>query len=818
MAARGPGERHPRPYTAMDGPMPKTVLIILAAVVALIVIVVLTGMRYLRADDDDDFDDDAPAEHGRARSHGAHPSREQQARYRSGRDDEMPHERRTERVGAARTTRPGAGSSGERGTDRRGAGRGGQDRGWRDDSGEMPRSGREPAPLREQRAVRAGRGGQADTSKSIAASARSGHSHAGRGGSRRAEEFDSQPGRGAALTRVYERESAGGRERRDERDRFPSHEDAELIGRRESRDHRDGRDGRDSRESRDSRDSRDRREARPAASVREIGDHDERDRRGATRPNARPETRKNGARPERGELLPAVKPRQGKSKRDSDGDWPTNEWDELSDVDYWAELASDKPLTTSVPSAPGSRPQGRESRQDTRPGPDRHEREDGSAGSELAVRQASRRERQPDQAILPAAAGEPDLAAAARIAASDRPGADRRAPAARPAAVRPAPADDDPLTSPSFPRIAADDSRSYRRTRTTASDARQSASREPGALQATRNGGRGPADQTGPHAADPAVPRMESVSGLEGASQTRSYPRPGAGGSDFDAPTAAYNPFPASSSVPASYEMPAASVAGYGSATGGYSSPDSRTASYSIPASLPADANSGYPAPAEPPYSAPGNSYQASASYPPSGASASGYLPPVPGTPAGTGGYGGAGAAQASYPSSDLNSYRSDTGSGALQGGYPPGSTPASYPGGGSYGLPAQTSGNDNGYQDQAGGYQGYQGSGAHPRPEPGYQTGGYPGTAEPGFGGSVYGGHGDLSYPVYPAPVPAEHDAAYQSPAPQVPGYPDAAYQADRYDPAGYPAPVHETGGYAGADPYAADPYGQSGHGGTGY
>src|SRR6266851_5405929 len=328
MAARGSGERHRRPYTAMGGPMPKTVLIILAAVVALIVIVVLTGMRYLRADDDEDFDDDAPAEHGRVRSRGTHPTREQQARPRARHDDEMPDEPRRERVGAAGAARPGASYSAERGADRRGATRGGQDRGWRDDSGEMarggemPRSDRELAPQRHQRAVRAGRGGHADISEPIAASARSGHSRPGRGASRRAEEFDSQPGRVTAATRVYERETAGGRERRADSDRLAGHDEADFAGRRETLDRRDDRDSRDSR---DGRDESDRMQARPAARVREIGDHDDRDRRDATRPNARPDTRKNGARSERGELLPAVKPRQGKSKRDSDGDWPTNE-------------------------------------------------------------------------------------------------------------------------------------------------------------------------------------------------------------------------------------------------------------------------------------------------------------------------------------------------------------------------------------------------------------------------------------------------------------------------------------------------------------
>jgi len=33
-----------------------------------------------------------------------------------------------------------------------------------------------------------------------------------------------------------------------------------------------------------------------------------------------------------------------RGKRDNDDDWPTTEWDELSDEQYWAELSADKPL------------------------------------------------------------------------------------------------------------------------------------------------------------------------------------------------------------------------------------------------------------------------------------------------------------------------------------------------------------------------------------------------------------------------------------------------------------------------------------------
>src|SRR5215469_12199952 len=143
--------------------MPKTVLIILAAVVALIVIVVLTGMRYLRADDEDDFDDDSRVEHGRSRTRGAHPPADQHARPRQRHDDDIRDERNIQRSGA-RPVRAGAGHGGDRGADPRRQGRAGQDRGWRDDSMEMPRAGagmsqngRPSLPQREQRPARAGR-------------------------------------------------------------------------------------------------------------------------------------------------------------------------------------------------------------------------------------------------------------------------------------------------------------------------------------------------------------------------------------------------------------------------------------------------------------------------------------------------------------------------------------------------------------------------------------------------------------------------------------------------------------------------------------
>src|SRR5262252_7540527 len=45
-----------------------------------------------------------------------------------------------------------------------------------------------------------------------------------------------------------------------------------------------------------------------------------------------------------------------RGKRNNDDDWPSTEWDELSDEQYWAELSADKPLAAMAkPSRPASR-------------------------------------------------------------------------------------------------------------------------------------------------------------------------------------------------------------------------------------------------------------------------------------------------------------------------------------------------------------------------------------------------------------------------------------------------------------------------------
>ena len=43
--------------------------------------------------------------------------------------------------------------------------------------------------------------------------------------------------------------------------------------------------------------------------------------------------------------------KQSRSKRGDDDDWPSTEWDKLSDEQYWAELSADKPLATTARAA-----------------------------------------------------------------------------------------------------------------------------------------------------------------------------------------------------------------------------------------------------------------------------------------------------------------------------------------------------------------------------------------------------------------------------------------------------------------------------------
>src|SRR6266700_2772453 len=571
----------------MDGAMHETVLISLAAVVALIVIVILLGMRYLRADDEDDFDD-VSTDHVRSRSRGSLRPHEQ-ARPRRQHDD-MPDERL--RQGAVPA---GAGRS-VRGSDARsGAGRGpadlpAYDRGWREDSGS--RRARTELPQRDARPARqASR--HDDISEPAAASARRGFADAGRGGHRGIDDFEARPDRMPVAPRDYDRDLADGRDGRD---------------RREVRDDREFRDRRDGRDNLVSREFRDRRDARSVVGMRESAGADGPDRRATTRPGPRQDGRKNGAVGERDEL-PAIKPRQGRGKRDEDGDWPSNEWDELSDVDYWAELASDKPLTTTPPDEQAGRSIRRASRSANGQAPARGDRDAGKAGRQGRQPDPAR---QADQGLIPAVARQADPVPGSwseELGGSRRSGLGRTeqlhavpaspAPGREPRRIPPA--DDDPLTSPSFPRVAADDSRSYRRARRPGSDESQpiprvsdGASRE--LPQADGQGQAREMSQTR-EMSQRAQSRVEPIRGLDGSSRPHGYSQSAGPAGDYERANPDYATSAADPYSPApSYQLPAvASVGGYQDNTAAYSTPPSSADLLSAgPLSAPTD---GYPIP-----------------------------------------------------------------------------------------------------------------------------------------------------------------------------------------------------------------------------
>jgi hypothetical protein len=224
--------------------------------------------------------------------------------------------------------------------------------------------------------------------------------------------------------------------------------------------------------------------------------------------------------------------RSPKPAKAASADASTAAWDSMSDVDYWAELAADKPRVAPAPAAlPAARQNGAARRgHDAPPAADARGARRGDsgpmpAGTRAAAQLPVRSRRQAPMAPAASAgrsadvgqteqfdarpartyANEPttqSLAALARLsgphpasagaAGGQRPsGSARSAPGARgsgnrpgtgpraaqapiPAsqlpqsggyAGRPGPADDDPLTSPSFPAINTSDSRSYRTRR-----------------------------------------------------------------------------------------------------------------------------------------------------------------------------------------------------------------------------------------------------------------------------------------------------------------------------------------------------------------
>jgi hypothetical protein len=135
--------------------------------------------------------------------------------------------------------------------------------------------------------------------------------------------------------------------------------------------------------------------------------------------------------------------RQSGRRRSADSDqWSSTEWEKLSDVDYWAELSAEKPLSAQ-PEA-GARPGALQQR--------------GPAASPGAGSRAPARPAGHPGDLVPAPI-DPSRRAPASTGSGPLRAPGRLPPPGRPAG--PPAADDDPLTSPSFPRIPAIDGRSY---------------------------------------------------------------------------------------------------------------------------------------------------------------------------------------------------------------------------------------------------------------------------------------------------------------------------------------------------------------------
>jgi hypothetical protein len=402
---------------------------------------------------------------------------------------------------------------------------------------------------------------------------------------------------------------------------------------------------------------------------------------------------------------------RGKASRkhdDDENDWPSTEWDKLSDVEYWAELSADKPLATTARTAQPAGPAkpAADTARAARPASGRPaappapvDYPDGTVGG---GRPAQRRQSPParPQSTRPPAGREPGPQRSAAQPASAQPtdpraadlaerlGARREQPDVteripvrdrqRRPATPPPYADDDPLTSPSFSRASAPagDSRSYRG-------------------QARSSNGSAPAD---------GYPRTPgSGSYPSSLAEPAGYPAPASRRRDYPAvPTAAGYPDPGDRTDPlgdrtdplgvrtdphggrpaasrpagdsrrrAESAPPAAASNPYGSFVDSAPPPSPRPASPSPAGSAPASTGPHYP-PAQPPASAagyPGYGTGPSTAYPdPYGPPAGGYPSAGAGSDGGTGWY-SAPPAPAPQPSGE----------------YPYPGTPSGYPGGNGY-------------------------------------------------------------------------------------------------------------------------------------
>ena len=506
----------------------------------------------------------------------------------------------------------------------------------------------------------------------------------------------------------------------------------------------------------------------------------QRDDRAGQRAAAKYDDRRGGdAVQGRQDSLPAVRPRPARGKRAEDGDWPSTKWDQLSDVDYWAEVASDKPLTTTAQPAAQSRParaaQARAA--DARQGGGADARQGGGAATlperTAAPRLPVRGARQPAAAALPSASARgaefsPAPHVTSPVTARAHPDSAKRPAAAlggetglsapgRRDSMPPGPArpaalyDDDPLTSPSFPKIPAADSRSY-------------------------GGGRGDTPPSGTRTPDPRAAAPQApvpYAAAPHAAATQQFATYGSPSGQFD-------------SYGAAGRQPAAPAGGFGQ-------PGSLQADHATP----------------PPYRP---------------------LPPLPGP----GSYGGR-SGQAGMPAGSAGSGSYPSTANLPPSGAPP--FPVSSqdaPSGNPYG--SYVSSSPSGYQPSSpagppdsglsAGYGGQVADSGGQREIP-YSPPGVHGDASAAVGGPVSGWYPELPAPVVPAS--AYLDVTQQLSSLGIPaggylngnGHADrAAYPGGQHDPAGYlppgyPAAPGDPGGYAGPDPYGRDPYGGDPYGG---
>jgi hypothetical protein len=220
----------------------------------------------------------------------------------------------------------------------------------------------------------------------------------------------------------------------------------------------------------------------------------------------------------------------------------TNSWESLSDVDYWTELSADKSPATAAPAARRA-PDGPAT--DPRPSALPRHLPRRPVGSP-AGRGAEAVQGVPPGLDAPGRRSAPRPGTAPRSAAAQRPAASPRPPLLPqrqqlPAAQVPAgdeyarpggTADDDPLTSPSFPAINAADSRSYR--------TRRSANGQPGS--------------TGPNrypAGPDRISRPEGYPVQSPAAQARQAEAP-----PSPSATPAANPYGSYVSAPSAYQGP----------------------------------------------------------------------------------------------------------------------------------------------------------------------------------------------------------------------------------------------------------------------